>query len=241
MVHEDKPTEGILVVDKPAGRSSMSIVAEMRRRAGGVRTGHAGTLDPLATGVLLLAMGQATRSIEMFMQTRKGYRTEIALDAFTVTDDEEGEREVVDVPPERRPDRAAIDAVLASSLGVMLQTPPAYSAMKIGGRRAYRLAREGKAVALMPRPVEVDAISLVRFEWPLLTIDMTCGKGFYVRSFARDLGGRLGTGGYCRSIRRTRVGPFTIDDARRPEDFPDRITADVCIPTAHALARIAGA
>jgi tRNA pseudouridine55 synthase len=227
---------GILVLDKPLGLTSMTAVAAVRRRAGGVRTGHAGTLDPLATGVLVLALGRATRSIERLMATEKRYRTEIDLTAFTTTDDREGERtEVAAAAP---PDEAAVRAALARFTGTIQQRPPAFSAMKVGGRRAYAAARKGTPMELAPRPVRVDAIEPVAYRWPLVTLDIRCGKGFYVRSLARDLGVALGTGGHCASIRRTAVGPFTLDEARPLDALPQRLATGDLLPLEAALARL---
>lgn len=228
---------GVLVIDKPIGPTSMQIVADVRRRAGGARTGHAGTLDPLATGVLVLAIGRATRSIEQLMATRKGYETVIDLTAFTTTDDSAGERTEValDVPPAGPAVLAALDAFR----GRILQRPPSFSAVKVGGRRAYALARRGAAAELAPREVTVRRLDLTSYEWPLVALRIESGKGFYVRSLARDLGVALGTGGCCRSIRRTFVGPFTLSEARRPEHLPARIGEADVIPLDEALCRVA--
>jgi tRNA pseudouridine55 synthase len=214
----------------------MTAVAAVRRRAGGVRTGHAGTLDPLATGVLVMALGRATRSIERLMATDKRYRTEIDLTAFTATDDREGDRTEVAVATP--PDEAAVQAALARFTGTIQQRPPAFSAMKVGGRRAYAAARKGTPMELAPRPVRVDAIGLVEFRFPIVTLDIRCGKGFYVRSLARDLGVALGTGGHCASIRRTAVGPFTLDEARPLDALPQRLAAADLLPLEAALARL---
>lgn len=212
---------GLLILDKPIGWSSMRAVAHVRRRAGGVRTGHAGTLDPLATGVLVLALGAATKLIERLMATEKRYRTAIDLSAFTTTDDREGERTEVAVSDP--PSRDRIDAALAAFTGTILQRPPAFSAMKVGGRRAYKLARRGDVVELAPRPVVVHSIAIAGYAFPLLELDIHCGKGTYIRSIARDLGGKLGTGGHCAAIRRTAVGPWDESMARTVESLPETI------------------
>lgn len=227
---------GVLVVDKPVGPTSMQIVADVRRRAGGARTGHAGTLDPLATGVLVLAIGRATRSIEQIMATRKGYETVIDLTAFTTTDDSAGER--TEVTPAAPPAEPAVLASLDAFRGRFLQRPPSFSAVKVGGRRAYALARRGAAAELAPREVTVGRLDLISYEWPLVALRIECGKGFYVRSLARDLGVALGTGGHCRSIRRTSVGPFTLSEAHRPEQLPARIGQADMIPLDEALRRV---
>jgi len=227
---------GILVIDKPAGRSSMAVVAEVRRRAGGVRTGHAGTLDPLATGVLVLGLGAATKQIDVFMGTDKAYRTRIDLSAFTTTDDREGEREQVEVS--EPPEQAAIEAALEPFRGTIQQAPPAYSAIKVGGKRAYRLARGGAPPEIPPRTVIVHSLRLMSYDWPIVELSLRCGKGFYVRSLARDLGRALGTGGHCVEIRRTAVGPFTLADAITLDALPAPLTQAALLPLGEALARV---
>lgn len=237
---------GVLVVDKPVGLTSARAVAIVKRRAGGVRTGHAGTLDPLATGVLVIALGKATKIIERLMNTSKRYRTAIDLSAFTTTDDAEGER--LDV--ERAggvggvgcvggpPTREDVERALAGFAGRIMQQPPSYSAMKVGGRRAYRLSRQGQPPHLAARAVVVHSIALSRYDWPIAEVDLHCGKGFYVRSLARDLGKALGTGGFCASLRRTAVGPFDESMAVGLEALPERITAGDVISIERALAMV---
>lgn len=217
----------------------MGAVAIVRRKAGGVRTGHAGTLDPLATGVLVIAVGgRATRHIAQVMATDKAYLTSIDLSAFSATDDLEGERTAVAV--EQPPTMERVRAELARFVGSIRQRPPMYSAMKVGGRRAYKLARRGQPVHIEPRQVVVRSLELMRYEWPRVDLGIRCGKGFYVRSLARDLGQALGTGGHCAAIRRTAVGPFTLDMARRLDDLPEKLTSDDLMPIEAALAMITG-
>ena len=218
---------GVLVIDKPRGPPSMSMVNLVRRRSGGVKTGHAGTLDPLATGVLVLGLGKMTKQLGALTSTNKRYTTVIDLSATTAGHDEESPREEVQVLDE--PNRDSVEKILDTFRGIFLQTPPIYSAVKVGGHRAYAVARKGKEVVIEPRKVEVFNISLLAYEWPLATIDIACAKGFYVRSLARDLGMKLGVGGYCRSINRTEVGPFTIQHAHALEDLPAEITQDFLI------------
>jgi len=228
MPTSDKAT-GFLVLDKPIHWSSMRAVSHVRRRAGGVRTGHAGTLDPLATGVLILGLGPATRRLGEMMALPKQYRTTIDLSAFTTTDDREGERTEVSV--DAPPSRAAVEEALQKLTGTIEQRPPAFSAMKVGGRRAYKMARNGETVELPPRPVSVHAIRLERYEWPEAEILVDCGKGTYIRSLARDLGLLLETGGHCRTLRRTAIGRFDESMARTPEELPEVITtADLIAP-----------
>jgi tRNA pseudouridine55 synthase len=224
---QPEPVFGIFAVDKPLGMSSMTAVSIVRRRAGGTRTGHAGTLDPLATGVLVMALGKCTRQIEALMATEKRYDTVIDLGAFTTTDDVQGERTDVPLDGRAAPAREAIERLLAERFtGTVMQRPPAFSAMKVGGRRAYALARAGKPPELAPRPVVIHSIAVTAYEWPLLSLSMHCGKGTYVRSLARELGTALGTGGHCTMIRRTAVGAFTLDRAVPIDALPERITRE---------------
>ena len=214
----------------------MRAVAVVRRRAGGLKTGHGGTLDPLASGVLVMALGKATKLLERIVATDKGYETEIDLSIRTATDDLEGAAQVVVVA--EPPERAAVETALLPLIGDVLQRPPAFSAIKVGGRRAYALARQDKLVDLPPRPVRVDRLELMAYEWPVATIAITCGKGFYVRALARDLGNALGTGGCCRSIRRTAVGPFSIDEAIPLDEVPDPLEPHMLLSIEAALARL---
>ena len=212
---------GLLVIDKPLGASSMDVVRRVRYKAGHCKTGHAGTLDPLATGVLVCCLGKATKMVDQLMGQTKVYETTVDLSAFTNTDDAEGEREPVDVtaPPTEAQLRAALDELTGS----IEQTPPAYSAININGERAYKLARKGEAVEMPTRRVRIDAIELRRYDWPSAELVITCGKGTYIRSLARQIGGLLGTGGYLTALRRTASGPYTVDRAIRLDDLPEPI------------------
>jgi tRNA pseudouridine55 synthase len=229
---------GLLVVDKPEGITSFGVVARVRRLSAGARTGHAGTLDPLATGVLVLALGPATKSIERLMATDKRYRTIIDLTAFTTTDDREGERTEVAVatPPTEQQVRDAVHGFV----GVIQQKPPSFSAMKVQGRRAYALARAGEAPDLPARPVRIDSIDVVSYAWPRVDIDVRCGKGTYIRSLARDIGVALGTGGHCATLRRTAVGPFTEAMAMSFTSLPNPIRDEHLISLPNGLALLAG-
>ncbi len=224
---------GILVVDKPLGISSMAAVNVVRTKAGGTRTGHAGTLDPLATGVLVLALGKATKKISHFMATDKRYATVIDLTAFTTTDDLEGERVEVDtVQPPSQPD---VQAVLEKFTGRIMQRPPQRSAIKIAGKRAYALSRRGATVEIPARPVDVYRLEIRRYDWPELELYVHCGKGTYIRSLARELGEAMGTGGHCQSLRRLAVGPFGEDGAFLLAQVPDPLTEQDLIPVDAAL------
>jgi tRNA pseudouridine55 synthase len=222
---------GLLVVDKPLVWSSMDVVRRVRRAAGGVKTGHAGTLDPLATGVVVCCLGKATREVEKLMGLTKVYEAEVDLSAFTATDDREGDRQEVAVatPPVELQVRAA----LAGFVGHIEQTPPAFSAVHVAGRRAYKLARKGEAVELPSRTVRVDAIELLEYAWPVARLRITCGRGTYVRSIARDLGAALKTGGHLASLRRRAVGPYDLTMAVTAERLERPITqGDLIDPAA---------
>lgn len=202
---------GLLVVDKPLGWSSMDVVRKVRDAAGFVKTGHGGTLDPLATGVVICCIGSATKAVERLMGMPKVYDTKIDLSAFTKTDDAEAEREEVEIagPPSEDEVRAALETFV----GEIEQVPPLYSAVHVDGKRAYKLARKGETVELEARTVRIDSIELLEYDFPHLRVLVHCGKGVYVRSLARDLGKALGTGGYLTGLRRTAVGPYTVEQA----------------------------
>ena len=206
---------GLLVVDKPLGWSSMDVVRRVRKAAGFVKTGHAGTLDPLATGVVVCCIGSATKAVERIMKMEKVYDTKIDLGAFTKTDDREGEREEVEVA--EPPSEDAVREALKRFVGDIEQVPPMFSAVHVDGKRAYKLARQGESVELEARPVRIDSIELVEYEWPIVRIRVTCGKGMYVRSLARDLGRELGTGGHLAGLKRTAVGSYGLDGAAGAE------------------------
>lgn len=204
--------DGLLVIDKPAGMTSRDVVNIAQRWfPRRTKLGHTGTLDPLATGVLVLCVGKATKLADRIQALGKSYRTRILLGAASDTDDADGQ--IVPNPNAHPPSLEAIRAALPSFIGSIEQLPPAYSAVKVGGRRAYDLARRGKEVTLQPRIVRIDAIELMDYSWPRLELAIDCGKGTYIRSIARDLGTILGVGGLVETLRRTRVGPFTTEEA----------------------------
>ncbi len=201
----------VLVIDKPTGLTSHDVVSRLRRSTGTRRIGHAGSLDPCATGVLVLLVGKATRLSKFFMETTKDYSGSIVLGVSTDTQDAEGrvvsQRPVVGVSENR------VREVLAEFTGELQQVPPMTSALKRDGRPLYELARKGVTVEREPRPVSIGRFDLVSYEPPRILFDMTCSKGTYVRTVASDVGDRLGPGGHLADLRRTRVGRFTIDDA----------------------------
>jgi tRNA pseudouridine55 synthase len=215
---------GIVVVDKSAGMTSHDVVARMRRLAGTRRVGHAGTLDPMATGVLVVGVGKATRLLGYLALTEKEYLATIRLGQSTLTDDAEGE--IVAPPSGAGPPASALGeddlrAALAMLTGEIDQVPPKVSAIKINGKRAYHLTRSGAAPELPARPVTVRRLDLLAIRQvaaarDLLDIDVavTCSSGTYVRAIARDLGTALGTGGHLTMLRRTRVGPYQVASAR---------------------------
>ncbi len=216
---------GLLVVDKPLHLTSMDVVRRVRRAAGGAKVGHGGTLDPLATGVLICLLGKGTRAVETIMGMTKVYDAEVDLSAFTTTDDREGERVEVAGATDGL-DRREIEAVLPRFIGRIEQTPPAYSAVHVGGQRAYALARRGVTVEMPTKVVRVDSIEVLAFGWPALTLRITCGRGTYIRSLARDLGAALGTGGHLASLRRTRVGPYAVEQAMTMERVLEGVGGD---------------
>ncbi len=213
---DSPPVAGFLNLPKPRGPTSHDIVARVRRLTGVRRVGHAGTLDPLAEGVLVLALGRATRLLEYVVSGEKVYRAMIRLGSTTTTDDAEG------AVTETRPltvGQADIAAVLPQFLGEIAQRPPAFSAVQVGGRRAYDLARRGAAVALPARRVRIARLTVLGWQAPDLTLEVTCGPGTYIRSLARDLGAVLGCGAHLAGLVRTRSGHFSIAAANPLADL----------------------
>lgn len=205
---------GVLIIDKPAGPTSHDVVARARRALRETRIGHTGTLDPLATGVLPLVVGRATRLASFLSSGDKGYEGLVRLGSATASYDA-AERLAAGLPPPPPPDvsRADIERALEAFRGTYLQTPPPYSAKKIAGIAAHRLARQNRPVQPDPVTVTVLELALLAFEDGLARVRVTATAGFYVRSLAHDLGARLGCGAHLEALRRTRAGPFTLDDA----------------------------
>ncbi len=207
--------QGILNVCKPTGSTSFQIVALVRRLSGVKKVGHAGTLDPIATGVLLICLGQAVRISEYLMELPKTYRGTVRLGVATDTYDAAG------TPVFEGHVEAVSEESLRAALGVLerqeQQVPPSHSAIKVGGTPAYRLARAGKPVRLPPRKARIDHIDLISFGPPLVEIEVRCGKGTYIRTLADDLGRLLGCGAHLQALQRTAVGPFSAEDAVSPE------------------------
>jgi tRNA pseudouridine55 synthase len=212
---------GLVVVDKPGGMTSHDVVARVRRALGTRKVGHAGTLDPMATGVLVLGINRATRLLGHLMLTEKAYDATIRLGESTTTDDAEGE--VLATAPVDGIDPDAVRLELARFVGEIQQVPTAVSAIKVDGKRAYQRVREGEEVVLEPRSVTVHALDVldVRRVDDRVDVDISlrCSSGTYVRALARDLGTALSVGGHLTALRRTAVGPFTLDDASQLDDL----------------------
>jgi tRNA pseudouridine55 synthase len=205
---------GIFTVWKPKGPTSFDIIYKLRKISGIKKIGHAGTLDPLASGVLVVGIGRdATKKLREIVESEKEYIATVRFGAESSTDDEGGEKSIINFT--KKPLRRDIEKLLSKFIGKITQLPPDFSAIKIGGVRAYKIARNGKAPKLKKRQVEVKKIKIVKYKWPLLKIKIICGPGFYVRALARDLGRKLKVGGYLAALERIRVGQFKKKDAIR--------------------------
>jgi tRNA pseudouridine55 synthase len=215
---------GLVIVDKPAGMTSHDVVGRCRRIFGTRRVGHAGTLDPMATGVLVIGIDRATKILGLLTETSKSYAATIRLGQSTSTEDAEGE--LLEENSAEQLTEAAIATAIAGLSGDIMQVPSAVSAIKVNGQRAYRLAREGHAVELAARPVRIDRFELlaVRRHGRLVDADVEvdCSSGTYIRALARDLGDELAVGGHLTALRRTRVGGFGVDQARSLDELADR-------------------
>ena len=230
---------GLLNVNKPVGPTSHDVVARVRRVLGRkVKVGHAGTLDPFASGVLVVCVGPATRLAEYVVGQPKQYVAEVTFGATSTTDDVEGQLTPTSAPP---PSPADLEAAISEFIGTIDQVPPAHSAVHVNGRRAYQLAREDRPVELPARPVRIDAIELMDSAPNRATLRIDCHTGTYIRALARDLGSRLGCGGYCSALMRTRVGNFelahavaldTLNRADLPAALLDARLAVADMPTA---------
>lgn len=216
--------EGYLLVDKPQGWTSFDVVAKVRgalqrelRQATGERcklkVGHIGTLDPMATGLLVLMVGKYTKRVPEFIKQDKTYQTELKLGLTSTTGDSEGELTAVSdaVPTEEE-----VQKVIQTFVGEQMQTPPAYSAIKVDGQRAYKLARQGKKVELKPRPVTINSITDISYKYPKITFTCDVSSGTYIRSLVEDIGEQLGAGAYMSALRRTKIGDFLLNNAIDP-------------------------
>jgi tRNA pseudouridine55 synthase len=202
---------GILVINKPLNWTSFDVVKKVRNLLKAKKVGHTGTLDPRATGVLVLCIGKATKAVAKITGMDKEYLAEIQLGATSVTDDSEGPvTENEEAQPSILTD---VENVVQSFVGTFAQMPPAFSAKKVQGKRAYKMARAGQKFDLEPNEVDVHKIEILDYRWPILKLRIQCGKGFYVRALARDIGDQLGVGGTLKNLVRTRVGQYAIEQA----------------------------
>lgn len=225
---------GFLNIDKPAGLTSRDVVNRVQRLVRPEKVGHAGTLDPLATGVLVVAIGWATRLTEFVQRLPKRYVGTFLLGCHSDTEDTEGT--VVEISDPPRPSRAEILAALPNFVGEIQQVPPAYSALKVQGRRAYALARAGQSVELAPRLIRIYELSLLDYAYPALKLEIECGSGTYVRSLGRDLAESLGTAAVMSALRRTAIGPFRIEAACDVGELTGRNLSERLLPATWALA-----
>jgi tRNA pseudouridine55 synthase len=213
-----KDVDGWVILDKPVGMTSTHAVARLKRIFNAKKAGHAGTLDPLASGILPVAFGEATKTVPFVQDGEKAYRFTVRFGAETNTDDSDGQ---ITAQSELRPTREAILALLPQFIGTIQQMPPAFSAIKINGERAYDIARDGESPALSARPVTIHALELLGADQDEAVFEARCGKGTYVRAIARDLGRMLGCFGHVTALRRTRVGPFIEADSIALSDLEE--------------------
>ena len=219
MKRQRTPVHGWVILDKPYGMSSTQAVGKVRWLFNAEKAGHGGTLDPLASGLLPIALGEATKTVSHAMDGRKVYRFTARWGEERTTDDLEGE---VTIRSDRRPVQSEIENILPRFTGEIMQAPPAFSAIKVDGERAYDLARAGEAVELAERPILIEALTLVEMPDPdHATFEVTCGKGTYIRSLARDMGRALGTAAHVSMLRRVAVGPFTESHMISLENLDD--------------------
>ena len=224
---------GWVVLDKPYDMTSTQAVGKVRWLFGAAKAGHAGTLDPLATGILPIALGEATKAVPYVQDGTKIYRFAIKWGSATTTDDAEG---AVVATSDVRPDRAALEAILPAFTGTIMQLPPIYSALKIDGERAYDLARAGETVELAEREIRVDSIALISHDTDQSVLEVVCGKGTYVRSLARDIAEQLGSRGHVSMLHRAAVGPFHDAEAVTIEMLEAAIDRDsLILPVAAGL------
>jgi len=205
--------DGLLIINKPSGWTSFDVVAKIRNKLGVKKVGHTGTLDPMATGVLVLCLGKATKLAQEITGTDKEYTGEVTLGATSTTDDAEGKISQIKNYKLKITNSKEIQNVLKQFQGTIQQVPPIFSAKKIKGQRAYKLARKGEKVELKPVEITIHELELLDYKWPVIHVRVLCSKGTYIRSLARDIGKELGVGGYLSKLERTKVGKYTIDQS----------------------------
>lgn len=214
--------DGIVLIDKPKGWTSFDVVAKIRgeiKRESGIKkpkVGHTGTLDPMATGLLIIVVGSYTKRAQEYSKLDKTYEAELTLGYTSSTDDEEGEKTEISG---KIPTRQEVEAALNNFIGEQLQLPPAFSAIKINGQRAYKIARKGKKVDMEPRQVVIYQITDIKYDYPKIKFTVAVSSGTYIRSLARDIGIKLDTGAYLSSLKRIKVGDFMLDEAIKIEKF----------------------
>lgn len=207
----------ILLIKKPKSWTSHDVVAKLRSLLKEKKVGHAGTLDPFATGLLIILTGKKTKEADLFLKLDKEYLAKIHLGIKSSTFDIEGEKQKINIAQPPAPEK--VKEALKNFEGVILQTPPQFSAIKVKGQPAYKLARKGEKVKLKPRNVKIYEIKILNYDWPCLKIKVRCGSGTYIRSLAHDIGKVLGVGGYLFALTRTKIGEFDLRDAKSIEDF----------------------
>lgn len=226
----------VLLIDKPREWTSFDVVAKVRSTLRGaeqgprpkgspkVRVGHAGTLDPLATGLLVVLVGKATKQQDSYMKQDKIYEVELKLGQTSTTADEEGEKTLVS---SIEPSKADVEKAVKSFVGEISQIPPVFSAIKVDGQRAYKLARAGKPVEMRPRKVTIYSIEQIEYEYPKVTFTAKVSSGTYIRTLATDIGDKLNTGAYMSNLRRTQIGEFSITNAITVDDIPGALATPV--------------
>lgn len=228
---------GLLVIDKPTGMASRRALDQLEKLLPGIKMGHAGTLDPAACGVLVICLGKATRLIPFVQQMPKHYRATVRLGWRSDTHDLEGT--VQPVPFPGRIDRRALERCLAKFRGEIMQVPPQHSAVRVRGRRAYELARQGQQVTLRPAPVRIDRLECTRLDYPEAELEVVCGSGTYIRSLARDIGKELGCGAVLANLTRLGVGPFHLQEAISPRQLDSEALTNKLLPASAAVGQLA--
>ncbi len=220
MLYKPHFMQTIFPIIKPKGPTSHDLIYKVRKISGIKKVGHAGTLDPLASGVLVVGITrEGTKQMHELVKNEKEYIAEITFGQTSTTDDEEGEKTQTMQSNQKPPELSDIESVLPKFTGMIKQIPPIYSAIKIKGKPAYKYAREGKELELQARDAEIKEIEILDYAWPILKIRFVTGSGVYIRSLARDIGEALGTGGYLSNLQRTRVGDFSLEQAMTLEQF----------------------
>jgi len=223
-MEQEKPFEAVYLINKPLGWTSFDVVKKVRNALRIKKVGHAGTLDPLATGLLIVCAGKKTKSIDTYQAQEKEYTGTFVLGKTTESFDLE--QEVIDVADPSHLSLEEINHAVASLSGDILQIPPMHSAIKVDGKRVYESARKGIDVKMEPRAVQVSEFTVTRMELPEIDFKIVCSKGTYIRSLARDLGEKLGVGAYMSALTRTRIGEFKLDDAEEVLELVEKIKAE---------------